>query len=75
MIYVKSIVAGLVAVFSVAALVSVGIVIYQSVSASKKRGAGTIGWNPISVVRPTPVLIMLAVFVAGFLWEFSRASR
>jgi len=75
MIYVKSIVAALVALFSVAALVSVGIVIYLSVAASKERRAGAIGWNPISVVRPGPVLIMLAVFVAGFLWEFGRAPR
>jgi hypothetical protein len=75
MIYLKSLLAGLVAVFSVATLVCVGIVIYLSVFASKERGAGAIGWNPISVMRPGPVLIMLAVFVAGFLWEFSRVSR
>ena len=42
MVYVKSIVAGLVAVFSVAVL----IVIYLSVSASKEQSVGTIGWNP-----------------------------
>jgi hypothetical protein len=75
MIYLKSIVAGLVAVFSVAVLVLVGIVTYLGVSASKEQDEGTIGWDPISVIRPGPVLIILAVFVAGFLWEFRRASR
>ena len=74
MIYVKSIVAGVVAVSSVAVLLFVGIVIYVS-SWPLEQGAGAIGWDPISVVRPGPVLIMLAVFVAGFLWEFRRASR
>ena len=65
MIYIKSIVAGLVAVFSVAVL----LVIYVWVS------LGAIQLDPISLIRPGPVLIILAVFVAGFLWEFRRASR
>ena len=75
MIYLKSIVAGLVAVFSVAVLLFVGIVSYLWVLASKEQGAGAIGWDPISVVRPAPLLIVMAVFVAGFLWQFRRASR
>ena len=75
MIYLKSIVVGLVAVFSIAALLFVGIVIYLWVSASKEQGAGAIAWDPISVIRPGTLLIILAVFVAGFLWEFRRASR
>lgn len=75
MIYVKSIVAGLVAVFSVSVLFFVVIVIYQSVWASKEQSAGLIAWDPISVIRPGPVLIVLALFVAGFVWEFRRASR
>ncbi len=75
MIYLKSIMAGLVAVFSVVLLLFVGIVSYLWVLTSKEQGAGAIGWDPISVIRPGPVLIILAVFVAGFLWEFRRASR
>jgi hypothetical protein len=39
----------------------------------KKWGRGV--QDPISVIRPGPVLIILAVFVAGFLWELRRASR
>ena len=75
MIYLKGIVAGIVAVVSVAVLLVVGIVTYLVVSASKEQGEGAIGWDPVSVIRPGPVLIILAVFVAGFLWEFRRASR
>jgi hypothetical protein len=69
MIYIKSIVAGLGAVFSVAVL----LVIYVWVS------LGAIQLDPTGLIRPGPVLIILliisAVFVAGFLWEFRRASR
>jgi hypothetical protein len=71
MIYLKSILAGLVAVV----LLFVATVIYLWVSISEERGAGTIAFDPISVIRPGPVLIILAVFVAGFLWELRRASR
>jgi hypothetical protein len=56
MIYLKSIVAGLVAVFSVAVLLFVGIVISLWVSASKEQGAGAIGWDPISVIIIGPAL-------------------
>jgi uncharacterized BrkB/YihY/UPF0761 family membrane protein len=75
MIYLKSIMAGLVTVLSLTVLLFVGIVIRLWVSASKEQGAKAIGWDPISLIRPGPVLIILAVFVAGFLWEFRRASR
>ncbi len=43
MIYLKSIMAGLVAVFSVAVLLFGGIVSYLWVLASKEQGAGAIG--------------------------------
>ena len=75
MIYLKSIVAGLAAVFSFAVLFLLGIVIYLVVWAAKEQGEGSIGWDPISLIRPGPMLIVLAVFVAGFLWEFRRASK
>ena len=75
MIFLKSMFAGIVAVFSVAAVLFVGIVVYLMIAASKDQGDGAIGWDPISLVRPGPVLVILAVFLAGFLWEFRRASR
>jgi uncharacterized BrkB/YihY/UPF0761 family membrane protein len=75
MIYLKSILAGLGAVFSFVVLFLLGIVIYLVVSASKEQGEGSIGWDPISLIRPGPILIIMAVFVVGFLWEFRRASK
>lgn len=75
MIYLKSIMAGLVAVFSVAVLLFVCIMSYLLVLASKQHGEGSIGSDPISVVRPSSLLIVMAVFVAGFLWQFRRAYR
>jgi hypothetical protein len=66
---------GLAAVFSFAVLFLLGIVIYLVVWAAKEQGEGSIGWDPISLIRPGPMLIVLAVFVAGFLWEFRRASK
>jgi hypothetical protein len=69
MIYIKSIVAGLVAVFSGAVLLVISVWV----------SLGAIQLDPISLIRPGPVLIIvliiLAVFVAGFLWEFRRALR
>ena len=53
--------------------VAVLLVIYVWVS------LGAIQLDPISLIRPGPVLIILliilAVFVAGFVWELRRASR
>ncbi len=74
MIYLKSIVAGLVAVFSVLGLFVVGVVITLFIAA-RKGGDDGIGWDPIALVRPVPILIVLAIFVAGFLWEFRRGNR
>ena len=75
MIYLKSALAGLVAVLSAAVLLFIGIAVYFSILTSREHGEAAIGWDPISVVRPGPVVIILAVFVAGFLWEFRRVSR
>jgi uncharacterized BrkB/YihY/UPF0761 family membrane protein len=75
MIYLKSIAAGLVAVFSFLVLLFVGILSYLWILVSKEQGAAGIGWDPVSAVSPGSVLIVLAVFVAGFLWQYRRASR
>jgi hypothetical protein len=75
MIYLKSVLVGIVAVISAFVVFFVGSVIYLRITTSKEQGDAAIGWDPVSVVRPGPVLVVLAVFVAGFLWEFRRASR
>jgi len=74
-IYLKSVLAGLAAVFAAAILLFVAMAIYFSILGSREHGQGTIGWDPISIVRPGPVIIMMAVFLAGFLWEFRRVFR
>lgn len=52
MIYLKGIAAGIVAVFSVAVLLFVGIVTYLVVSASKERGEGASGGTPFLSLGP-----------------------
>lgn len=75
MIYLKSICAGIGAVFLSCCLFFVGIVTYLRITAPTGQYAGTIAWDPIPVFRPGSVLVVLAIFLAGFLWEFRRASR
>jgi hypothetical protein len=75
MIYFKSIFAGIVAVFLSSCLLFAGMLIYLWIVAPKEQGAGTVAWDPIPVLRPGFLLVVLAVFLAGFLWEFRRASR
>jgi uncharacterized membrane protein len=75
MIYLKSIFAGIVAVFLSFCLLFVGILTYLWITTPTEQYAGTIAWDPIPVLRPDSLLVMLAVFLAGFLWEFRRASR
>ena len=55
----------------------VGVGIYLWITACKlnPQGAGAIAWDPISITSPGFLLGILAIFVAGFLWEFRRASR
>ncbi len=74
MIYLKSIAAGLVAVLSVTVLFVIGVVITLLISA-KKGGDVAIGWDPVALFRPVPMMIVLVIFVGGFVWEFRRVSR
>jgi len=73
MIYLKSVFAGIVAVVLSFCLLIVGIVIYLWITAPE--AGGVMASDPISVIKIGPLLVILGVFVAGFLWEFRRASR
>jgi hypothetical protein len=79
MIYVKSIVAGLLALIVVPVcllfIVVVGMVIYTLVH--PPSGEGSIGWDPISLVRMNPMLwsIPVIVFFMGFIWEYRRIAK
>ena len=73
MIYLKSIVAGIIAVVSFAVLVFLCVAVYMWRMVPKTEGA--VGWDPISIVRTGPLLSILVVFLLGFIWEFRRGSR
>jgi hypothetical protein len=79
MIYVKSILAGLLALIVVPlcllVIVEVGIVIYSSVHSTP--GQGSIGWDPISLIRMNPMFwsVPVLIFFTGFIWEYRRLSK
>jgi high-affinity Fe2+/Pb2+ permease len=71
MIYVKSIVAGLVCV-CVASLL-VGAIISTYLSVVYHLGPGPIGWNSNFLANPFDWFFVAAAFLVGFSWEFRRA--
>lgn len=79
MIYVKSVLAGLLAliVVPVCLLVIVvgGMVIYTLVHPTP--GEGSIGWDPISIFRMNPMFWSVPVFIffTGFIWEYRRLAK
>jgi uncharacterized BrkB/YihY/UPF0761 family membrane protein len=78
MIYVKSILVGLLALIAVPVcllvIVVVGIVIYSVVHPTP--GEGAIGWDLISLIRMNPMLwsVPVSIFLAGFIWEYRRLA-
>ena len=79
MIYVKSLLVGLLAVpvacFSLVIVVVLGLFAYAIIHRSSEEGA--IGWDPVSLVRTTPMIWRIAalVFCAGFVWEYRGLAR
>jgi len=76
MIYLKSALAGLVAVFlSVIVLWVVTTVIFTFVLPRWGHGSGGGGVVLLGPIYLVPILaIVLAIFALGFFWEFHRAS-
>jgi hypothetical protein len=73
-IYLKSTLAGLLAVLAAAILIVIVGVVYLSI-ASRSSEAGSVGWDPISLARPfTWLAVVLGIFLVGFFWEFMRVS-
>jgi hypothetical protein len=72
MIYLKSAIAGIVAVFAAAILTLFAIVAYLSI-AYRSTGNEAIGWDPVSLAKPLTWLVVLGIYLAGFFWEFRRA--
>jgi uncharacterized BrkB/YihY/UPF0761 family membrane protein len=81
MIYLKSILAGLLALVVVPLCllltVVVGLVIYALVHPTPP-GEGSVGWDPISLwvhMNPMRWSIPLLLFFIGFIWEYRRLAK
>jgi len=76
MLYLRSVVAGIVAlVIASVVLPIVGILLLTLMA--RPRAGTTIGFDPISIAKSSPTvwLIGLIVFVSGFYWEYRRLVR
>jgi ABC-type molybdate transport system permease subunit len=75
MVYLKSLVAGTVAVTIAAVLSPIVMGIYFLV-VYRPGANGAIGWDPTSFARQPLIWTTSAlIFVVGFVWEFRRAPR
>lgn len=74
-IYLKSAVAGLIAVMF-ALVAAVGAAIVSVIVMSRRASEDTsIGWDPVSFARdPVPWIVMALVFAAGFWWRYHRLA-
>ena len=74
MIYLKSTLAGLVAVLAAAIVTVIVVVVYLSI-ASRSSETEAVGWDPISLAKQlTWLWVVLGIFLVGFFWEFVRLS-
>ena len=77
MIYLKSVLAGLVALIVIPILLIglfvVGMFLYTLIHPA--HGEGSIGWDHVSIYRTSLLVwsIPLLIFLAGFFWEYRRA--
>jgi hypothetical protein len=70
MIYVKSVLAGILAMLGVSILTAFVMGAYMSIV--YHLGGGSIGWDPVSLTSPFTWFVNLAIFFGGFFWEFRR---
>ena len=80
MIYVKSVLAGLLTVLIGSIVLPmlgiIGIIFYNAIHSAPDEGA--VGWDPISLTKHPPLLLIAFIvicFSAGFLWEYRRLVR
>lgn len=76
MIYLKSAIAGIVAVALAIAFMFMVIVMYGLI-VLRPTGNEAVGWDPISLVRwrVWGVGALVLIFLTGFVWEFRRCVR
>lgn len=75
MIYLKSILVGLCFLAASAILLPLGFVVFSSIFAAPRNGE-EFGFDPVSMVKSSPVLWILAVlfFSLGYAWEYRRVT-
>lgn len=73
-IYLKSMIAGGVAVLASAILASV-VAVVALIWMSSRTEDGPYGWDPVAFARtPLAWTIFLLAFAAGFYWQFHRSG-
>ena len=77
MVFLKSILAGSAAVVVavIASLIVMGVYLWIHRPADTGADSGAVGWDPISLTKPGIWLLVIAIFLVGFVWEFLRAIR
>ena len=71
MIFVKSAVVGVLAVFGAFFLILLAITAYLSIA--YKVHTGLVAWDPVSLTSPLIWVVAIAIFLGGFFWEFRRS--
>jgi uncharacterized protein YneF (UPF0154 family) len=77
MVYLKSIVAGLITVIGTLVLAVIGFLIWgfwMSQRHPNGAGASTVSYNIRVLVIPLVIIVGL-IFASGFWWQFRRAKR
>ena len=77
MVFLKSLLAGVVAVVLIAIALPFVMAVLLWIRRPPDTGAdfGTVGWDPISLTKPTTLFVVMGIFLVGFIWEFLRATR
>lgn len=80
MVYLKSFLAGIVALILSVFLIPIGLGIFFTVGRILRPTAmtgGEIGWDLRSFFATSiiPWIVVITIFCLGFYWEFRRASR
>jgi len=75
LIYLKSFLCGLAAVFVAAIGTAVAIIISLAIKSSNLPPGESYGWDPVSLFRNSLVawFILALVFAVGFGWEYRHA--
>ena len=75
MIYLKSLLAGFMALFLFVFLVFLVVFVVLALISYRTHDNSAIGWDPISLTRPFWWIVAAAIFSTGFLWELRRLTR